>query len=216
MPSEKVNQCLLVNSLSLQTPWPLMLFVIRRHCFSSLSSCLASLQFSQKSQFRWIILFFLRAFVLSAFLARSTSGTTIGLSSPTSLLHTFSSSYPGHPSFFLSSSHLYLFLFFHFSEKYCAFCSACLLHRAFPGRGRVYFLFMVSWLLFGFLSAACAFSISLCPCFSPFPSASLGLPQPLNYSLSFLSFSLIAERISDVFPFASNIDRLEYTRTLYA
>lgn len=131
-------------------------------------------------------------------------------------------------SFFLFP--FYLFLFFHHSEKYCAFCAAFLLHRAFPGRGGVYFLFMVSWLLFGFLSAACAFFVSrpslflslyLSISFAPPPlSLSLALSVSLNLSphssLSSLPFPLIAERISDVFPFASNIDRLEYTRTLHA
>lgn len=132
-------------------------------------------------------------------------------------------------SFFLFP--FYLFLFFHHSEKYCAFCAAFLLHRAFPGRGGVYFLFMVSWLLFGFLSAACAFFVSHPSLFlslslsihlfcSPSLSLSLALSVSLNLSphssLSSLPFPLIAERISDVFPFASNIDRLEYTRTLHA
>lgn len=144
------------------------------------------LHFAPKSQFCRVIVLFLRAFVLSAFLAQGTNydQSLIVYLSP-SFIH-FLHRIPDilSPSLFLSP--LYLFLSSHFSEKYSAFCLAFLLHRAFPGCGRVYFLFMVSWLLFGFLSAACVFSVSL---------RGLSLLLSLSFSLTILcrlSLSLLS------------------------
>lgn len=65
----------------------------------------------------------------------------------------------------------YLSPFLHFSEKYRAFGPVFLL-RTFPGRDRVYSLFMVPWLLFVFSPPQLACSLSLFSSlsfFSPFP-----------------------------------------------